>query len=262
VFLLLSKLLDLALAPLSWALALLLLAGVLRRRARASGVLAAVAFLVLAVFATPVVANRLQGAVERGTESTLRADVVYDAAIVLGGMVDADASRRSGAPELLEEADRVVRAFELWRAGRVRQLVLVGGTVFPEPGDPPESERLRALLAGWGVPADAIVVEGRSRNTRENAVEAARLVRERGFGTLLLVTSAGHVPRALGCFRAVGLAPDVLAVDRRAAAGGGLAVLPRASALERSTSAIRELAGRAVYRLAGYTRGEAEPRAR
>jgi hypothetical protein len=52
----------------------------------------------------------------------------------------------------------------------------------------------------------------------------------------------------------VGLAPDVLPVDFRAGDGAGRGVLPRAGALAESTVALRELFGRLVYRIAGYTR--------
>jgi uncharacterized SAM-binding protein YcdF (DUF218 family) len=61
------------------------------------------------------------------------------------------------------------------------------------------------------------------------------------------------MPRALGCFRAVGLAPDALPVDHRASGGGG-GWLPRAEALSASTEVLRELLGRVVYRVAGFSR--------
>jgi uncharacterized SAM-binding protein YcdF (DUF218 family) len=62
------------------------------------------------------------------------------------------------------------------------------------------------------------------------------------------------MPRALGCFRAVGLEPDALPVDRRAGDGQGRSWLPRVGALSRSSDAFRELAGRLAYGVAGYTR--------
>jgi uncharacterized SAM-binding protein YcdF (DUF218 family) len=254
VFVALSKVLDWFLAPLSWALLLLLAAALLRRRARAPRVLAAAGVLVLVAFSTDVVADRLQRAAERGARSTFRPDVVYDAVVVLGGMVDAASSRASGEAELTEAADRIVRGFELVRAGRARHVLLSGGLVAPRPGDVAEADRLAAKLAGWGVPPDRIAVEVASRNTRENAIEVGRLAAARGWRTLLVVTSAAHVPRALGCFRAVGLHPDVLPVDVRAGDGAGRGVLPRAGALAKSTDALRELAGRLVYWSAGYTR--------
>jgi len=254
VFVWLSKIADWFLAPLSWALLLGLAAALLRRRHRTSWVLVGLAAAVLLLFSVEPVADRIQRAAERGARSTYRPDVVYDAVIVLGGLVDASASRASGETQLMEPVDRLVRGFELVRAGRARHVVLSAGLIAPQPGDVAEADRLAAKLAQWGIPPGQIEVEAGSRNTRENAIQSARLAAARGWKTLLVVTSAAHVPRALGCFRAVGLQPDVLPVDFRAGDGRGRAWLPRAGTLEKSTDAIRELAGRLVYWLLGYTR--------
>lgn len=254
MFVWLSKVLDWFVSPLAWALLLALAALLLRRRPRAAWALAGVSAGVLVAFSIDPVANALQRAAERGARSTYRPEVVYDAVVVLGGVVDPAASRASGETELDEAADRIVRGFELVRAGRARNVVVSGGLVSPRPGDVAESDRLAAKLAQWGVPPGQIAVEPASRNTRENAIETGRLAAARGWRLLLVVTSAAHVPRALGCFRAVGLEPDVLPVDRRAGDGRGQGWLPRAGALQKSTAAIHELAGRMVYRAAGYTR--------
>jgi uncharacterized SAM-binding protein YcdF (DUF218 family) len=254
VFLALSKVLDWLAAPLTWALLLLLAAALLRRRVRTARTLAALGAASLVLFSSGPVANGLDRLVERGARATYRPDVVYDAVVVLGGMVDEDASRARGATELDGKADRLVRAYELMRAGRARAVLVSGGIVSPQPGDVPEADRLAAKLVEWGIPPWQVVVEASSRNTRENAIESSRVAAARGWRTLLLVTSAAHVPRALGCFRAVGLEPDVLPVDFRAGDGRGLGWLPRAGALGRSTDALREMLGRAVYRAAGYAR--------
>jgi uncharacterized SAM-binding protein YcdF (DUF218 family) len=254
VFLALSKVLDWLLAPLSWALLLLLAAALLRRRPRLSWALAGLGAATLVLFSIGPVANGLVRLAERGAPSTYRPEVVYDAVVVLGGMVDDAASRASGATELDGRVDRLLRAYELARAGRARAVLVSAGVVAPVPGDVPEADRLAAKLVEWGIPAGQVVVEASSRNTRENAIESSRIAAAHGWRSLLLVTSAAHVARALGCFRAVGLEPDVLPVDFRAGDGRGEGWLPRAGALERSTEALRELAGRAVYRTMGYTR--------
>jgi uncharacterized SAM-binding protein YcdF (DUF218 family) len=254
VFLWLSKLLEWFVTPIAWSLVLGAAAVLLRRRARSAWALGASAVAVLLAFSSAAVADAIQRAAERGARSTFRPDVVYDAVIVLGGMVDNDATRASGAPELTEAADRIVRGFELVRAGRARNVIVSAGLVYPIPGDVPEADLLAAMLARWGVAPGQIVAEAASRNTRENAIEVGRVASARGWRSLLLVTSAAHVPRALGCFRAVGLEPDVLPVDFRAGDGRGRSWLPQAAALLKSTRAIHELAGRVAYRLAGYTR--------
>ena len=77
------------------------------------------------------------------------------------------------------------------------------------------------------------------------------MISERGWHDVLLVTSAMHMPRALGCFRRAGVAPDALPVDHRAGDGRSPGWLPRSSALEKSTLVLRELFGRIVYRAMG-----------
>lgn len=254
VFLFLSKILDWLLAPLSWTLLLLAAAALSRARPRRAASLAALAALVLVAFSIEPVSNRLQRLGEAPARSTYHPDVVYDAVVVLGGMVDAAATRASGDFELQAHAERLLRAFELVRAGRARAVLLSGGLVTPRPGYVPEADALAVRLERWGLPPSQIVVEARSRNTRENAIESARVAAAHGWHRLLVVTSALHMPRALGCFRAVGLEPDVLPVDRLAGDRDWAGWLPRADRLDRSTDVLRELAGRLVYRIVGYSK--------
>jgi uncharacterized SAM-binding protein YcdF (DUF218 family) len=254
VFLALSKVLDWLLAPFSWALLLMLLALVSRARPRRAFAATALALVILVVFSTEAVKNRLDRWAEASAPATYRPEVVYDAAVVLGGMVDLAATLRSGELELDEHADRILKAYDLVRSGRVKNVLISAGNAGLRPGEPSEADLLAGLLSRWGVPASQIVVEGRSRNTRENAIEAARLASDHGWHSLVLVTSAVHMPRALGCFRAVGLSPDTLPVDRRAVKGLDQAWLPRVLVLSASTDVLRELAGRLVYRVVGYTK--------
>ena len=248
MFFALSKVLDLLLAPITWTL-LLLAASLLWRRRAASPWLAAAAGAVLLAFSLAPVANALTRAAEAGVRSTMRPEVTYDAAIVLGGGIDPSASARSGEPELNPSGDRLVAGALLLRSGRARNLLLSAGG--PDPSRRVEADWGSLLWKRMGLPDDRIVLERGSRNTRENAVESARIVRERGWKTLLLVTSAMHMPRAAASYRAAGLDVDLLPVDHRAGEEGGN-LLPRAEALERSTEALRELAGRAIYRAIRY----------
>lgn len=249
----LSKLLDLLLAPLTWALLLLVAALLLRRRGRVPWALVGLAAALLLGFSLEPVADRLVRVLEAPARSTFRPGETYDAVIVLGGVLEAGPHVPGRDPELTRAADRIVRGFELVRDGHARQVLLSGGSGRPRPDQRTEAEQLAALLRRWGIPPERIVLETRSRNTRENAEESAPIVAAHGWKSLLLVTSAWHVPRALGCFRRVGLRPDVLPVDFAGGDGRGQGWLPRAAALDKSTEAIRELAGRAVYRLVGYT---------
>jgi uncharacterized SAM-binding protein YcdF (DUF218 family) len=253
VFVVLSKLLDLAVSPLAWALALIVGAALARRRPARAGALALASAGLLWLCAAAPVANALMAAVERGARPTVREGETYDAVILLSGSVDAAASRLSGRPELESGADRIAAAFELLRDGRARFALLTGRAADVAPPAPGEAALVAGLLARWGIARERLVVEDLARNTRENAAFSARLVVERGWKRLVLVTSAAHAPRALGCFRREGMSPDVWPVDRRAGAPWSGSWLPRAGALLQTTEALRELTGRVVYWAAGWT---------
>jgi uncharacterized SAM-binding protein YcdF (DUF218 family) len=250
VFVTLSKLLDVAVSPISWALLLVAIAVLARRRPVLATVAGGTAGLLLYGFSVPAVANRLMEAVEAPARDTSRPGT-YDAVIVLSGMVDDLTSHASGRVELTGAADRIVAGFELLRQGRAGKILITGGPVRRLPGVRTEPELLAAALRAWGVDPSRIVIETASRNTHENAVESARVVAAQGWRSLLLVTSAWHMPRALACFRAVGLRPDTFPVDRRALHDSE-GWLPRARFLAMSEDALRELAGRLVYGAMGY----------
>ncbi|MCP3140421.1 YdcF family protein [Pyxidicoccus xibeiensis] len=254
MFLFLSKVLDVFLAPLSWALLLLVAGALLRRRVGLSRLLTVLGLVVLYAFSTEAVSSALMRAAEAGAVTTYRPDVTYDAVIVLGGGLDPAATERSGQPEYNAAPERLLRGFELLREGRAQRMLISGGSLDPRPQAVVEADVLSRQLQAWGIPAERIVTEGKSRNTRENAVESERIIREQGWKTLLLVTSAAHMPRAEGCFTAVGLRPDTLPVDVRASATSfkRMSWLPRAGHLSQGTDALRELAGRAVYRRRGW----------
>jgi uncharacterized SAM-binding protein YcdF (DUF218 family) len=119
-----------------------------------------------------------------------------------------------------------------------------------------EANVLGQQLIDWGIPRESVTIEPHARNTHENAVESQRIAVERAWTKLLMVTSAYHMSRALGCFRAVGLPVDTLPVDYRAydPARFSGSLLPRTGNLDRSTMVLREWFGHAIYWLRGYAR--------
>jgi uncharacterized SAM-binding protein YcdF (DUF218 family) len=253
MFLLLSKVLDLFLGPLTWAVLFVVAGLVLRRRARWAIGLQVLGLAVLYGFSIEPVAGALMRRVEAGVGATYRPDVVYDAVIVLGGGLDPDATESSGRPEYNAAGDRILRGYELLREGRARNVLISGGSLDTRPEAVIEANVLARQLQEWGIAPERIFTEGRSRNTRENAVESEKIIRRQGWKTLLLVTSAAHLPRAYGCFAAVGIRPDTFVADVRAPPGKRPpSWLPRAYHLSASSDALRELAGRWVYRLRGW----------
>nr|WP_235969661.1 YdcF family protein [Anaeromyxobacter diazotrophicus] len=112
---------------------------------------------------------------------------------------------------------------------------------------------LRAELRALGLSDAQLVLELASRDTRENAVESARIAAASRWRSLLLVTGAAHAKRAVGCFREAGLAPDLYPVAFEA---DGSQRPPRwgHEARRQALAALHEWAGRVVYAALGYAR--------
>lgn len=213
---------------------------------------------VIMIAAMPPVANALEWHLEHGASSTLREGVTYDVVVLLGGVVDEEVTHESGQPSYNDNVERVIMTHRLLRDGRAKKVIVSGGTMDPKNADYGEAVQLARQLEDWGIAKERIVIEDRSKNTRENALFTSALVREQGFGSLVIVTSAFHVPRAVDCFRAVGMQVDVLPVDFRAHAPrtGPLGDwMPRASALSNTSAMLREWFGRWIYRVQGYGKG-------
>jgi uncharacterized SAM-binding protein YcdF (DUF218 family) len=160
-----------------------------------------------------------------------------------------------GEPRLGSGANRALQAVRLYRAGRVHFILISAGNLSWHQARVPEAQHIAYLLKEWGVPNDALIIEGQSRNTYENALRSKPIWDARGFRSGLLVTSAFHMPRALAVFRHVGFAVEPAAADFHGGPvleGGPLAFLPDAAALAASSLALKEWLGLLVYRLRGW----------
>jgi uncharacterized SAM-binding protein YcdF (DUF218 family) len=157
--------------------------------------------------------------------------------------------------DLENASDRVLHAARLYRAGKAPRVITSGGAIPFLGGVTPESEAISELLQEWGVPESAILLETRSRNTYENAVETKKILENANLDTVLLVTSALHMRRALATFRTNGVnaipAPtDIEAVNRQERTI--IDWLPNAGALETTTRVLKEYLGFTVYRFRGW----------
>jgi len=177
-----------------------------------------------------------------------------DVAIVLGGGV-----RPPNADDpyydLGEASDRIMEAVRLWRAAKVKKILVTGGGVRWTPGHASEGDAMRHFLEDLGVPPDSILSETRSRNTHENALLSRPLWEKEKFTTGLLVTSAMHMPRALATFTRLGYRVQPASTDAIAGSFDSslpFSVLPDVRALDATTSAIKEWVGLMVYRFRGW----------
>lgn len=128
-----------------------------------------------------------------------------DALVVLSGYAYPSGGHRL-KPELAHDTlYRCIHAVDLYRAGGPRPVVVTGGEVDPKSGDPPLGEQMREFLTTLGVAPGDLIVESRSRNTHENAVECGKILRERKLRRIVLITDAAHLRRAVRCYEREGL---------------------------------------------------------
>jgi uncharacterized SAM-binding protein YcdF (DUF218 family) len=253
----LSKILPLFVMPISVVMILVLAALLLLARGRtriASGVLVA-ALGVLWISATPLVAEGLYHNLEaRYPPLPLEQVPQAGCVVLLGGVVSPPLAPRVDT-ELSDSVDRVYKAAQLYRAGKARMVIVTAGNQPWSLSPWAEADLVRDLLVEWGVPEDAIFLEGSSRNTRENAIFSKNLIDSINCETSLLVTSAAHMPRAVAAFQAVGVSITPVSTDVRVVDKGlppAMDFLPSAAALAMTSEAIREWIGAAVYRMQGW----------
>jgi len=249
----LTKLLSLLVYPLSQSLLVcllgLLLLALRRPRSAGGAVLLAVAWLWLC--STNLMADFLMGTLEedfppRAMSATPQAQAI----VLLGGATRGD-THMSTLGDLNQQADRLVHAVALYKAGKAPLILVTGGG---QTGERPEAELMRDLLVVMGVPERAILLERASRDTHDNAIYTTALLEKHRIRSILLVTSAFHMRRAQALFMGRGLEviPAPTDYQRLVVPPVMPPWLPTAEDLVRTTYALREYVGYWIYRYRGW----------
>lgn len=192
---------------------------------------------------------------DRFPKATLNGPI--DGIIVLGGAI----GTTRGMTSMNEAAARMTDSAALALKHPGARLVFTGGDGSllentPDGEAKTEAQAARQFYLSLGIPASQIIVEDKSRNTRENAILTKPLLDQKPGQRWLLITSAWHMPRSVGIFRQAGidivpypvdfatrgLDRDYRQFNRSFSYGLGLTDI-----------AVKEWIGLVVYRLAGYT---------
>jgi len=219
-----SKLLWLIAAPGNFLL-LVLVAGVLRAiwsGRRRGFVLIAAATLGLLAIATLPIGSWLAAPLENRF-ATVAVPARIDGIVVLGGSIDAALSLARGQAAAMAAAGRITETLALARRFPAARVLISGGDGTLSPGPLSEAVATRDLLIELGVAAARIELESVARNTYENAALSYEAARPKPGETWLLVTSAMHMPRAVGCFRRAGWTIVPYPADYRTAPTTGTA---------------------------------------
>lgn len=250
----LSKWLPQLLYPFSLSLLFLLLAFVLvlfgKRWKGATFVF--LSLVILCVSASPVSRWLYSNHEQKYPPIPIAESSSAGAIVVLGGDVGIP------SPPLAQSqlrGNRLLHAFRLYRAGKAPMIMISGGNVFPQAGFDAEAVYSRAILEDWGVPSEAILIEIKSRNTYENALETRKVLGGLGVDRILLVTSALHMPRATRTFEKSGFEVIPSTSGMNVVDFNQSLILdwwPSVTNLKMSEAVIREKIGLMVYWLRGW----------
>lgn len=177
-----------------------------------------------------------------------------DGVIVLGGAVSTSLTELRGQPIVNEHAERLLAMAELARRYPQARLVFSGGSASLLDPAFREADVARMVLEQMGVDVGRVIFERNSRNTHENVVQSKSIVRPAPGQTWLLVTSAWHMPRAVGIFRKAGWPVVAYPVDYLT--GGRVRPLKSfdfSEGLGLLHRGLKEWIGLAAYHWLGYT---------
>ena len=259
----LYKFVKYGLSPLIWVVVLLSAAGLLAlfpfspKRLRWVRLLIISSLLLLLTLSSPLIATTLIGSLEAWYQPPqLMPSDRFDAIVVLGGGVEEKGSLRPTTGPSSGSRNRTTCGVDLYQRGYAPTLVLTGGDSRVFGTGPPEAVEMKRWAVRLGVPESATMIDTEARNTYENATGTKRLL---GPASILLVSSASHLPRAVPVFTKQGFRVTPVPCDY---ASKNLpreswdnidpfVLLPSDIALQQTREAIAEVAGIVIYWLAG-----------
>ncbi|MCD6074799.1 MAG: hypothetical protein K0Q70_1682 [Rhodospirillales bacterium] len=172
-----------------------------RRGGRRLMTLSTLALLALAVFPVgQIVLQSLENRIPPPKE--LPAEI--GGIVVLGGMIDQFVSQARGQASMGTAVERLTEFAALARRYPDAKLIFTGGSGNLIDQTVKEADEVRPFLESLGLDTTRVLFEGDSRNTYENAVYSKQVGQPSPEQPWILITSAFHMPRALGCFRETG----------------------------------------------------------
>lgn len=213
------------------------------------------ALTVLVVACLSPLGNMLLTPLEQRFPYLVYPDQPIDGIIILGGSYDTVSHSYVSEIVLREDTEPVSLVPDLARRYPTAKIIFSGGTSGATPSGLSEAASAKQVFISWGIPADRILLEDQSQTTEENARFTARLLQPAPQSRWLLVTSAYHIPRAMGAFRKAGF--NVLAFPAGPRTRGWHDFWwPSSTATEnlrRVDVAAHEWLGLVAYRLRGFS---------
>jgi uncharacterized SAM-binding protein YcdF (DUF218 family) len=253
MFFILSKVLLFLINPLSWIVALLILALISKKPKRAKRLLFG-AFATLILFTNTFFYKEICRQWEVFTP-TSELKKHYDVAVVLTGMAEYNNDLKTLS--VRRGIDRLWQTISLYKKGRIDRIIISGDNGDLIDKGLHESKQLKEILMLWGIPEQAIITEEKSRNTYENAVESTKIIKRLfpNSEKILLVTSGRHMRRSKASFLKQGLVFDTYSTDLYTGPKRSYTfdefIVPDSSTLEDWHRLLKEMVGYMAYALTG-----------
>ena len=140
--------------------------------------------------------------------------------VVLGGVVDQFVSEDRGVVAVNGAVERLTALARLSKRYPEARLIFTGGSGVLSDQKLKEAHYVRPLMRQLGIDPDQVFFEDQSRNTVENAVLTKQAAKPSEKGWWIIITSAFHMPRAIGVFRQAGWKAIPYPVDYRTKSNG------------------------------------------
>ena len=251
-----GKVLALLTQPLGWVAALLCIGLFMpRRRQGAARKLMGLALLLLLLLGwLPLPDSGIRHLEGRYPALGEGADLnQYAGIVLLGGALETGriVQTHGSNSALNDSAERMTTAMRLLREHPQLHLIFTGGEGTLLGSGPSESARTKAFFQTMGVLESAVQYESASRTTYENAILSSQLAGVDKTKRWLLLTSAWHMPRAMGTFVKAGWNVTAYPVDFRTGAQTPWTEYSLRDGMARWQLLLHETLGTLSYRLAG-----------
>tara|TARA_B100001245_G_C22865307_1_gene416129 strand:- start:812 stop:1573 length:762 start_codon:yes stop_codon:yes gene_type:complete len=252
MFFILSKLLVFVLNPLVWVCTLFVY-GLFTSKAKLKKVALVTALIVLLLSSNPLICNMVMSKLEWTPKSKDEIPLV-STGVVLGGIVEW--KDQTDLINLNASAERIEEAINLYHEGLIGQIILSGGSGSLMEPDKLESVALKDFILTRGVKKRDLIIDPKSRNTYENAVESKKILDSLGIADqpILLITSAFHMKRAVRCFNKQGVDNVPFPVDFKSDQldWSMVWIIPSAEAITTWQLMLKEYVGMLAYSITGY----------
>jgi uncharacterized SAM-binding protein YcdF (DUF218 family) len=154
-------------------------------------------------------------------------------------------------------ADRVTHTIQLYKEGKVEEILISGGSGKIIGESEPEANKFKKVMVMMGVAEGDIIIENETRNTGESAQEVKKILDANGFkgNDCLLITSAFHMRRSIACYRKAGVNLDSFSTDFYSYPRDyqlDSFIIPKIEAFVSWHKMVKEWVGFVAYKVAGY----------